>query len=215
MKNAKRDITPQQLFLVLQMFFGATDEQREPTLSHPFAKAVEPKLRKALIEKKVLRTKPLGRATQLALGEEANDFIMDHLGDALPKSDRAAQVLQAVLGKVGEFLQTEGHSLEEVFGPPLVRVPAQPAKVKDPAQAIRDAYLGLTYGEKRRRVRLADLRTQVGVSRPVLDATLLAMQKDGLLVLYKLDNPAEISEADRESALYIADEPRHVVYLEV
>jgi hypothetical protein len=40
------------------------------------------------------------------------------------------------------------------------------------------------------------------------------MQRSGRIVLYKLDNPAEISAEDEAAALFIAGEPRHIVYLE-
>jgi len=43
---------------------------------------------------------------------------------------------------------------------------------------------------------------------------LLAMQTAGQVVLYKLDNNAEISADDERAALYIEGQPRHVVYLE-
>jgi len=205
MKNA----TPQQVFLVLQMFFGTNGKERERRFGD-----VKPAIRQALIEQKILRVDTRGRAKYLLLGDEANEFVMKHLGAPVPARAYAGKVLEAVLGKVREFLQTEGHSLEEMFGRSSAPVLHPPPGVSDPVQAVREAYLGLTRGEKRCRVRLADLRAKVGVPRPVLDATLLAMQNDRQLVLYKLDNPAEVSDADRESAVYIVDEPRHVVYLE-
>ena len=43
---------------------------------------------------------------------------------------------------------------------------------------------------------------------------LLEMQVAGRLVLYKLDNPTEITREDEQAALFIAGQPRHLVYLE-
>jgi hypothetical protein len=47
----------------------------------------------------------------------------------------------------------------------------------------------------------------------VLDAALLKMQQASKLVLFRLDNQREITDADREAALFVGDEPRHVLHM--
>ena len=198
--------TPHQTFLVLSMYFGTTPDEREPTLKDGRVKALKPvQLRNELVNLNVLRTGKRDRLGYVALGEDAEDFVMKNLGAPLPKTASAAPVLSSVLARVRELLETQGHSLAEFAGKKSER---------SPEQSIREAYLALTHGEKRRRVRLADLRREASVPEQVLNDTLLAMQIAGQVVLYKLDNTAEISAEDERAALYIADQPRHVVYLE-
>jgi len=211
-----RNPTPQQTFLVLSMFFGATPEEREPMQSKVSAPT---KQRDALVASEILRKVKRGRAQHLVLGDDAGEFVMKHLGAPLPKTPSAGKVLSRVLAHLGEFLHTQGHSLEDFMGgaaakatsPEPNRAESEPA---DTVQAVREAYLDLSRGQKHQRIRLADLRRQVAIPADILDRTLLAMQRDGQVVLYKLDNAAEISAEDARAALHIANEPRHIVYLE-
>jgi hypothetical protein len=82
------------------------------------------------------------------------------------------------------------------------------------AEQIRDACLELTGGKLRERIRLAELRRKLPANRESLDRGLFAMQASGTLVLFRMDNPAEITEDDESAALFIAGNPRHLVYLE-
>jgi hypothetical protein len=211
-----RNPTPQQTFLVLSMFFGTTPEEREPMQSKVSAQRTE---RDALVASEILRKVKRGRSQHLVLGDDAGDFVMEHLGAALPKTPSAGKLLSRVLGHLGEFLQTHGHSLEDFMGAAAAKATSrEPNHAKsgptDIVQAVREAYLDLSHGQKRQRIRLADLRRQVAIPADILDRTLLAMQQDGQVVLYKLDNAAEISTEDAHAALLIANEPRHIVYLE-
>jgi len=79
---------------------------------------------------------------------------------------------------------------------------------------VRKVCLDLAHGIPKQRVRLTDLRTRIPVPREQLDAALTAMQRAGRLVLFKIENPAELTPADESAALYIAGNPRHLVYLE-
>ena len=92
-------------------------------------------------------------------------------------------------------------------------VPLRPlAKVQ---RRVCDAVLGLGGGRSKQRVRLAELRVRLPeVSRPELDAVLLLLQSERQLVLYRLDNPAELRPADHEAALLVGGNPRHLVYME-
>lgn len=210
--------TPHQIFLVLSMFFGTTPEEREPLFKDRRVAALKPvQLRNELVNANVLRLGKRNRLGYVALGDEAEDFVMKHLGASLPKTDAAAPVLSTVLARLQDLLLTQGHSLAEFAG--LRSSNASPASSggkleQSPEQAIREAYLSLTHGEKRCRVRLAELRHLVPVQDQVINEALLAMQIAGQVVLYKLDNNAEISADDERAALYIEGQPRHVVYLE-
>jgi len=76
------------------------------------------------------------------------------------------------------------------------------------------AYLSLTHNQWETRVRLADLRKQLTLyPRDAQDSALVRMQTEGRLVLYRLDDPQDTFDADREAALYLGSDPRHLVYM--
>jgi hypothetical protein len=63
------------------------------------------------------------------------------------------------------------------------------------------------------RVRLSALRAILpGVTRRELDRVLLEMQRADRLVLYRLDNPRELTPADKAAAMDVGGYPRHLVY---
>jgi hypothetical protein len=199
------------------MYFGTTSDEREPMFSDKRVKALSPvKLRNDLVSAGVLCVHKRNGRGYVALGEDADEFVMKHMGAPLPPKALAAPLLRNVFERIREFLQTQGCSLADFRGNAPVTEPERPATEARmaPEQAIREAYLALTHGEKRRRVRLADLRRKLSVPKDVLDRTLLSMQTAQQVVLYKLDNTAEISPDDEQAALYVSDQPRHLVYLE-
>ena len=58
------------------------------------------------------------------------------------------------------------------------------------------------------------LRGQLdSVTRDALDAALQKMQRASKLVLFRLDNQREITDADREAALFVGGEPRHLLHM--
>lgn len=79
---------------------------------------------------------------------------------------------------------------------------------------LRRACLELGHGRENVRVRLADLRSRLPtVPRPILDDALRRMEGDGQLSLYALDNPAEITAADKDAVLRTsAGNERHILY---
>lgn len=79
---------------------------------------------------------------------------------------------------------------------------------------IREAYLAVTGGLLNVRALLKDLRPHLGdVPRATLDAALIAMQREGLAVLFRQDNGAALTPADRAAALTIVGEPRHILWI--
>jgi flavin-dependent dehydrogenase len=83
------------------------------------------------------------------------------------------------------------------------------------ADRLTTAYFALTNGQTNVRVRIADLRRYLAsISRAAFDQALLDMASSGKAALYRLDNPAEIHQEDRDAVLRTpAGEERHVVYL--
>jgi N12 class adenine-specific DNA methylase len=90
----------------------------------------------------------------------------------------------------------------------------KPKKAVDTRKAIADAAMKIG-GEPNVRVRLSQLRAEIGdsVPRQKLDDTLQEMERNGELALYPLENPLEIKQADREAVLRTGvGLERHVLY---
>lgn len=216
----KLNPTPEQTFLILSMLFGETEEEREPYVKKLSIKAPA---RRALEEAGLIRLEKRKGGGRVILEDDAWDFATENLAGELPKTPRAARVLRAVLAKVQRSLQTQDQGLaafvsgesevdDSTIGD-LAQEGHEPSGAPDEDQ-IRAACLALTHGQTKKRVRLSDLRRKLSTSRESLDHLLVAMQEAGRLVLYRMDNTAEITPEDERAALSIAGQPRHLVYLE-
>lgn len=67
---------------------------------------------------------------------------------------------------------------------------------------------------KGRRVFIADVLEGVDADKAEVGAALIELQKQGKLVLYRLDNPQEITPRIERSAIQVAGNPRHIFYVE-
>jgi len=220
----KFEASPQQRFLILSMAFAETLDEREPTFSDaPIKKSDRDKIPGNLVGFKAAR----GQAKHLVLQDDAWEFVIENLGLALPDTKKAAQLLQRVFSKLRRSVGADSQALRHFIGdvgPARPRLPKPPAKKRAspkkpkalPAteDGVRQACLSLSGGQTGKRIRLADLRAKVAGERGTLDSLLKSMQQAGRLVLFKMDNPAEITPADESAALIIAGNPRHLVYLE-
>ncbi|HMA91977.1 MAG TPA: hypothetical protein VKP30_04785 [Polyangiaceae bacterium] len=61
-------------------------------------------------------------------------------------------------------------------------------------------------------VRIADLRKRVNASRADFDAALTELLFAGRVALYREDNNAALTQADRDAAYMAGDCPRHIAY---
>jgi hypothetical protein len=231
-------VSPEEAFLILSLMFAETDKERELTLSKCGIKGSAPeklaKLRK-LERAGLLRLEPRRRTHYVSLAEGAWDWAVQELGGPLPKTPRAGKLLSRVLGKLQGFLIQHEHALAEFTGHQSASKDEAPSTngsaarndgsddgsaTDDPTDSpavedeVRTACLALAHGATRQRVRLTDLRRRVTAPREVLDTALTTMQQKGKLVLYNIDNPAEITADDEAAAIFIAGNPRYLVYLE-
>jgi hypothetical protein len=122
-------------------------------------------------------------------------------------------------------MQARNVALAEVLGPQRVRkegsegiaiCDATRASDYDVLRArIRQAYLAVTGNRINTRARLCDIREKLNdIDRAALDETLKRMQLEQQASLYPLDNKTEITDADRNAAIYFGVEPRHILWIE-
>jgi hypothetical protein len=111
-------------------------------------------------------------------------------------------------------LRREGYVLADVITGNAKRVPALGSALIAVEDQVKRAYLGVTAGSWNKRVRLSELRMLLDdIQRAELDNVLIQMQQGGELVLYPLDNPQEITAADRDAAIAIGGTRLHIVYM--
>jgi hypothetical protein len=173
--------------------------------------------RKALEKAKLTASEKRGRSIWIEVTDTGWAWANDHLASSLPaKTQSAGPILQAWLTHLQAFLRQRGFALADVITARADSCSA-PATRGSPLaleERIRKVYLDATGGVWNQRVRLSDLRRRLAdVAKDVLDAALLKMQQASKLVLFRLDNQREITDADREAALFVGDEPRHVLHM--
>ena len=166
-----------------------------------------PLVRAGFIEEESRRNPSTGKPKKwIRLSDEGWAWAQDHLDAEVSQTKTAAPILQGLLARLKRYLKRHDIPLAEVLGP-------APEAAGLP-QRIRDAYLRTSGGQWNIRVRLADLRAALSdVPRATLDDTLLSLGREQRLALYPLDNPREISDADRSAAINVVGQVFHIVYM--
>jgi hypothetical protein len=184
------------------------------------AKDIKPKIEKKDRERLVERglvdaTKNKQQAFELEVTDEGWAWAEEHLAAPLPaRSTAGAAILRAWLDRLHAYLRAAGTRLSEVLVPRPESHEASRPDTGALRDRIRAAYLQVTGGSFNRRALLRDVRMRLGdIARQVLDATLIQMQTDDDAALLPLDNRAEITHADRDAAIQIGAEQRHILWI--
>jgi hypothetical protein len=179
----------------------------------------------------------------ITVTEKGLVWAEENLAAVPAKSQTAAPVLQAWLARLSVLLQARSIPLVEFLEPrhggprlapgvepghspvfmlhddPAATYHAAPPPLKgdyDSLRArIRQAYLAVTGNRINTRARLSDIRGKLNdIDSTTLDATLKRMQREQQAILYPLDNKAEITDADRNAAIYFGNEQCHILWIE-
>jgi DNA-binding MarR family transcriptional regulator len=166
------------------------------------------------------------RRVWIEVTEKGWAWAADHLDDDLPTGSPAgSSILQAWLTRLKAYMHTHNVALAEVIGPQRARKDgSEGIAIGDATRAsdydalrarIRQAYLALTGDRINTRARLCDIREKLSdIDRAALDQALKRMQREQQASLYPLDNKTEITEADKNAAIYFSGEPRHILWIE-
>ncbi|MFG1421537.1 hypothetical protein [Roseixanthobacter liquoris] len=178
----------------------------------------DPAERGPLEDAGLIRTMKRGRGNFIEVTDKGWDHAGKNLRTLLPgDAEGAGAVLYAWLGRLHAFIEGQGKVLADLMvspAPPEPTPELPPVSPEGLPKRIRDTYLAVTGGSLNVRVLLADLRPCLAdVPRATLDAALIAMQREGNAILYRMDNSAALSGADRDAALSIAGEPRHMLWI--
>lgn len=190
----------------------------------------DPLIRAGLIEEEKKRLEiPGKRATKplfLTLSDAGWLWLSEHLTLDVSRSNYAADVLNSFLKMLKTHLDQHQVALADfVSGAELPEENAAEQRAFEDAAAdpasladrIRDTYRRLSGNVSNARVRLADLRRELSdVPRAGLDEQLQEMEREGGLVLNRMDDPREIA-ADDETAKILTPlgDPRHLVHMEL
>lgn len=169
----------------------------------------------------------------MSVTDAGRAWAEDNLAAIPAKSFAAAAVLQAWLTRLSAYMSSRHLSLSEILEPRPTEQPEgsradphdhQPARALDSAPPpdyealrahIREAYLAATGGRLNTRARLSDIRARLrNIDRVALDEALKRMQREQDASLYPFDNKTEITETDRDAAIYFGGEPRHILWIE-
>jgi len=194
----------------------------------------KPKDREALVRAGLI-SKEKGKRGAITLNVEDKGWhwASENMDAEISKhSNAGAVVLQDLLSRLGAYTKARNIALADVLAPQDQGADpgkgrqdktepqgpdAAPSDSHDFASLraqLRAAFLDLTGDKFNTRVRLSDLREKLRhVDRAALDQTLLAIAKEEGAVLMQLDNRTEITGADRDAALEVGREPRHLLWL--
>ena len=182
--------------------------------------------REALLKAGLISVEKRKRAYWLSATDRGWRWAEDHLSDTLPDRSYAGTfILAGWLRHLQAFMRATDTPLAEILVPKATDS-GGPAKENAPGAAnaptdhgslrerIRAAYLALTGGSFNKRALLADIRRRLSdVGRDALDNALVLMQRQGDATLMQLDNRPDITQADREAAIQIGQEPRHILWI--
>ena len=161
-----------------------------------------------------------GRPMVVELTDAGWQWCQDHMTTPLAsRSPAAVVILQGLLRQLASFLQSQDHTVS--IGHLVQQSQAYDRRsVAEPSSAIESAIqaacLELGGNRTQVRVRMRDLRPLLSDFQPdSVDQAILAMELSGQVVAMRLDNPDELSDADRAAALVTpAGSENHILYLQ-
>jgi hypothetical protein len=125
-----------------------------------------------------------------------------------PKTRATAFVFEALLAKVGKYLEVQDLVLADLLRPRRAD-PVEPPVLEE---RIREAYLRVTGGVMNESIKLARLRDALGPeAHEIVDEELRQMQQRGSTVLSPIDDPQLLRPEDETAALHIAGQRRDLV----
>jgi hypothetical protein len=165
--------------------------------------------RRRLNDRKLVDSRKVGRTYAHELTDTGWDWCAAHLSEGPQgKASSMEGALYAVLGGLARYLEYSGQSLADVFEQRGKEASEKPVDI---AELIRAAYLRLA-SEPGQFVRLRELRAELSdVPRSGLDSSLDGMYRAQQINLVPQSNQQALTQADRESALRIGGEAKHMI----
>lgn len=173
-----------------------------------------------LIERECFVTNARGRSVRcLTLTDTGWRWLAENFAGDVSRSSQCGRELAVILRMLQRLLARQDLTFGEAVAEHAKAleapdVSAQPAE-EDARERILEAHRAIAKMTGLDRVRLAELRERLAdMPRGAFDATLRELEASGEAVLFRLDNPLEVRDADERAAFVTATgQHRHVVYL--
>jgi hypothetical protein len=197
------------------VLFALMGEAREVSNSELAERAgfrLDGKERRKLNDRKLVDSRMVGRTYAHELTDAGWDWCAAQLSQGTQGTQGVVSsmegALYAVLGGLARYLEHSEQALADVF---QQRDSAAPDEPRDIAELIREAYL-LLASEPGKFVKLRELRGELSdVPRSELDPSLKEMYRAQQVNLIPQANQQALKQADRESALRIGGEDKHLI----
>jgi hypothetical protein len=194
------------------VLFALMGEAREVSNSELAERAgfrLDGKERRRLNDRKLVDSRKVGRAYAHELTDAGWDWCATHLSEGPQgKASSMEGALYAVLGGLARYLEYSEQSLADVFQQRDQEAPENPGDI---TELIRAAYLRLA-GEPGKFVKLRELRAELSdVPFSELNPSLEGMYRAQQVNLVPQSNQQALTQADRESALHIGGESKHMI----
>jgi hypothetical protein len=174
-----------------------------PELEERVGFRLDGKERRKLNDRKLVESGKVGRAYAHELSDAGWRWCAEELTEAPSgRGGSMERALYMVLGGLDRYLRCSGQSLADIFR--LRQEVGVQARIEAEYQALTSGP-GEFVGLHELRSRLAD------IPRPDVDAALVAMYTGQLVNLIPQSNQQALSDADRESALRIGGEHKHMI----
>jgi hypothetical protein len=199
-------LTPYEVIIIWKLMLLG-DGLRLKEMPSGFTK----RTRERLAAAGLIRVEKQGRSMMIYLNDEpAWDWAMKNLdADISVRAQFAGAVLQEMLVRLKAYMDRRDVLLSELLAPNSADV-----DVGVTEERVKVAYLAVSGGQWSIRVRLFQLKQQLTDTDPEdLNRLLVQMHLDEKAYLMRLDHATQMTEADRESAIVIAGEPHHLIYL--
>jgi hypothetical protein len=209
---SRDDLTARQR-AVLFALLGEARQVANPELKELIGVSLDGAERRDLNDRKLVESSKVGRAFAHELTDKGWHWCKQELaatpGERAGSLERAHHLVFAVFAR---YLDTAGLTLADIVRPEPVR--ADGTEIVDTAARIEAGYrsLAVAPGEF---VSLRELRLRVpDRPRPDVDAALAALFTAQRVNLIPQSNQQALSDADREAALRIGGEYKHLISIE-
>jgi hypothetical protein len=194
------------------VMFALLAEARElsnPELEERVGFRLDGKERRKLNDLKLVESEKRGRTYVHELSEAGWGWCAEELSaGAAGRGTSMERALYAVLGGLGRYLRGSGQSLADIFNQSH---DVRSAEDIDVEACIEAGYQALTRGPGEF-VKLRELRLRLPeIPRSDVDSALDKMYQEQRVNLIPQSNQQALSEADRESALRIGGEFKHLI----
>jgi hypothetical protein len=191
---------------------GAARKVSNPELRELVGFPLDGKERRHLNDRKLVESEKQGRAFAHELSDSGWRWCEDELAaDPPQRGSSAERAHYLIFGMFARYLSASGLRLADIA---TVRQQPRDAGPGDVATRVEDGYRALAPADgafvklRELRVRLAD------IARPDLDAVLGALFASQRINLIPQSNQQALTDADRESALRIGGESKHLISIE-